>query len=127
MAITITPSDVKEFCKSALSDKAIDALICVVTDKMGACAEAAYSDCVAEQVLIYAVCHMIEAQKGGSVTSKRAANGAGITIQQYGSGEGLKSTPSGRLLLMIDSAGCYNQLISSPLLFTTVGNAARPC
>ena len=124
MAIVITSSDIKDFCKSALSDATIDALICVVQDKMGACAESSYSECVAKQVLIYATCHMIESQKGGSVKSKRAANGAGITIEQYGGGEGVKSTPSGRLLLMIDSAGCYNSLFASPLLFTTVGDAA---
>lgn len=126
MAITISASDVREFCKTSMTDTAIDILIVVVKDKMETCAESAYSATVAKQVLIYAVCHMIDSQKGGSVTSKRAANGASVSIEQYGTGEGLKSTPSGRLLLMIDSAGCYNSLFASPLLFTTVGNAASP-
>ena len=127
MTIVITASDVKEFCSTSLSDAAIDALICVVQDKMGECAESSYSECVAKQVLIYATCHLIESQKGGSVTQKRAANGASISTEQYGTGEGVKSTPSGRLLIMIDSAGCYNNLFVSPLLFASVGNAARPC
>lgn len=126
MAIAITPDDIKEFCSTSLSDAAINALICVVQDKMGACAESSYSECVAKQVLIYATCHLIESAKG-SATQKRAANGASISQEYYGTGEGLKSTPSGRTLLIIDSAGCYNNLFASPLIFGTVGNAARPC
>ena len=125
--ILVSVSDVKSFCKTSLPDAAIEALICVVQDKMGECAQDAYSECVAKLVLTYAVCHLIESQKGGSTKSKRAANGASVTIEQYGTGEGLKSTPSVRLLLMIDSAGCYNQLFVSPLVFLSVGDAASPC
>lgn len=127
MTIAITPDDIKEFCSTSMSDAAIEALICVVQDKMGACAESSYSECVGKQVLIYATCHLIESQKGGSVTQKRAANGASISTEQYGTGEGVKSTPSGRLLIMIDSAGCYHNLFVSPLIFGTVGNPAAPC
>lgn len=127
MAIALTPADVKEFCSTSLSDAAISSLICVVQAKMGTCAEDAYTECLAKQVLVYAVCHLVEAAKGGSVTSKRAANGASVNVEQYGSGEGLKSTPSGRLLIMIDTEGCYELLIASPLLFTSIGEAARPC
>ncbi len=126
MAIVITPDDIKEFCNTSLSDAAIDALICVVQDKMGACAESSYEECVGKQILIYATCHLIESAKG-STTQKRAANGASISTEYYGTGEGLKSTPSGRTLLMIDSAGCYNGLFVSPLILGTVGNPARPC
>ena len=126
MAITMTPTQVKEFCKTSIPDAAIEALICVVQDKMGVCAESSYSECVAEQVLIYATCHLIESAKG-STTQKRAANGASISTEYYGTGEGLKSTPSGRLLIMIDSVGCYNGLFVSPLILGTVGSAASPC
>ena len=69
---------------------------------------------------------MIESQKG-LTTQKRAANGASISTEFHGSGEGLKSTQSGKMLTMIDTAGCYNNLFASPLLFGTVGNAASPC
>ena len=126
MTITITVDQVREFCNTSLSDAAIESLICVVQDKMGACAESSYSECVAEQILIYAVCHLAESQSG-SATQKKAANGASITTEYFGTGEGIKSTPSGRLLVMIDTAGCHNGLIASPLIFTTVGNTASVC
>ena len=124
MAIPVTTSDVKEFCTTGLSDAAISALISVVQSKMGVCVEDAYTDDVGKQVLIYAVCHMLESQ-GGSITSEKAANGSSVNYDYYGTGEGVRSTSSGRLLVMIDSAGCYNKLFVSPLLFDTVGDAAN--
>ena len=126
MTIQVTPCDVKAFCTTSMSDEAINALICVVQSKIGECVESSYDECVGKQVLIYATCHMLESAKG-STTQKRAANGASISTEYYGTGEGVKSTPSGRLLIMIDSAGCYNGLFVSPLMFGTVGNPARPC
>lgn len=123
MTIQVTPCDVKEFCATGLSDNAINGLIAVVQSKMGECVETSYDESVGKQVLIYAVCHMIESQKG-LVTQKRAANGASIGTEFHGSGEGLKSTQAGKMLAMLDSAGCYNALFVSPLLFGTVGNAA---
>ena len=126
MTIQVTPCDVKSFCTTSMSDEAINSLICVVQSKIGECVESSYDECVGKQVLIYATCHLIESAKG-SATQKRAANGASISTEYYGTGEGVKSTPSGRLLIMIDSAGCYNGLFESPLIFGTVGNPARPC
>tara|TARA_R110000850_G_scaffold261796_2_gene390013 strand:- start:300 stop:701 length:402 start_codon:yes stop_codon:yes gene_type:complete len=124
MTIQVTPCDVKTFCTTSLGDQAIEALICVVQSKMGECVEAAYDECVGKQVLIYAVCHMVESQSGEK-TQVRAANGASVSKQYHGTGEGVKSTQAGRMLIMIDSAGCYNNLFASPLLFGTVGEAAR--
>lgn len=126
MTIQVTPCDVKEFCSTGMSDNAINSLIAVVQSKMGACVETFYDESVGKQVLIYATCHMIESQ-GGSATQKRAANGASISTEYYGTGEGVKSTPSGRMLMMLDSAGCYNNLFVSPLFFGVVGNPASPC
>tara|TARA_R100000951_G_C2645206_1_gene182324 strand:- start:928 stop:1308 length:381 start_codon:yes stop_codon:yes gene_type:complete len=126
MTIQVTPCDVKAFCTTSLSDQAINALICVVQAKMGECVESNYDECVGKMVLTYAVCHMVESQTGEK-TQVRAANGASITKQYHGTGEGVKSTSAGRSLIMIDSAGCYNNLFVSPLLFATVGNAASPC
>ena len=126
MTIQVTPCDVKEFCTTSLSDQAINALICVVQSKMGECVESSYDECVGKMVLTYAVCHMVESQTGEK-TQVRAANGASISQEHYGTGEGVKSTSAGRNLIMIDSAGCYNNLFVSPLLFATVGNAASPC
>tara|TARA_R110000772_G_scaffold267056_1_gene390338 strand:+ start:35 stop:433 length:399 start_codon:yes stop_codon:yes gene_type:complete len=124
MTIQVTACDVKAFCTTSLGDQAIEALICVVQSKMGECVETAYDECVGKQVLIYAVCHMVESQSGEK-TQIRASNGASVTKQYHGTGEGVKSTQSGRMLIMIDSAGCYNNLFVSPLLFGTVGEAAR--
>lgn len=123
MVIVITPEDIKAFCNTDLSDEAITALICVVQAKMGECVELSYDECVGKQILIYATCHLVESQEG-SVTSEKAANGSSVNTEYYGTGEGLKSTSSGRLLAMIDSAGCYNSLFVSPLVFSTLGDAS---
>ena len=126
MTITVTVADVKEFCVTPLSDAALTALITVVQSKMGECVETSYSlnlD-VGKQILIYAVCHLAQSQDG-SVTSEKAANGSSVSYGYYGTGEGVKSTSSGRLLVMIDSAGCYHNLFASPLLFTTVGDSTN--
>ncbi len=126
MTIQVTSCDVKEFCETGLSDAAIGSLICVVQSKMGECVEASYDECVGKQVLIYAVCHMVESQEG-SITQERAANGSSVSQEYYGTGEGVKSTKAGRMLIMLDSAGCYNALFVSPLLFGVVGDPASPC
>jgi len=126
MTIQVTPCDVKSFCSTSLSDQAINALICAVQSKIGDCVETNYDECVGKLILTYAVCHMAESQKG-SVTQKRAANGASISTEYYGTGEGVKSTSAGRMLISLDSAGCYNALFATPLLFGSVGDAASPC
>ena len=126
MTIQVTPCDVKQFCKSSLSDAAITQLICVVQAKMGECVESSYDECVAKQILIYATGHLMQSQAGGTTTQKRAANGASITTEVYGGGEGVKSTPCGRMLIMLDSNGCYNSLFASPLLFGVVGSPNSP-
>ena len=126
MTITVTVADVKEFCVTPLSDAALNALITVVQSKMGECVETSYSSTldVGKQILIYAVCHLAQSQDG-SVTSEKAANGSSVNYEYYGRGEGIKSTDAGNLLVMIDSAGCYNKLFVSPLLFTTVGDSTN--
>tara|TARA_R110000782_G_scaffold242412_1_gene328924 strand:- start:629 stop:1030 length:402 start_codon:yes stop_codon:yes gene_type:complete len=124
MTIQVTACDVKAFCTTSLGDQVIDALISIVQSKMGECVESAYPESDGKTVLIYAVCHMVESQSGEK-TQIRASNGASVTKQYHGTGEGVKSTQAGRMLIMIDSAGCYNNLFASPLLFGTVGEAAR--
>lgn len=126
MTIQVTPCDVKEFCSTGMSDNAINSLIAVVQSKMGACVETSYDESVGKQVLIYAACHMIESQ-GGLITQERAANGASTSFEYHGSGEGVKSTQAGKMLMMIDDKQCYNLLFASPLFFGVVGNAASPC
>tara|TARA_R110000850_G_scaffold45552_1_gene115190 strand:+ start:3613 stop:3996 length:384 start_codon:yes stop_codon:yes gene_type:complete len=125
MTIQVTACDVKAFCTTGLSDAAIDSLIAVVQSKMGACVESSYDATVGKQILIYATCHMAESA-AGEKTQVRSASGASVSKQYHGTGEGVKSTSSGRLLIMIDSAGCYNQLFASPLFFGVIGNAASP-
>ena len=122
MATEITPTDVRQFCKTTLPDAAIDSLICTVRSRIGSCVNSSYEDCVAKSLFIYAVCHFIEAAQGGSVTSKRAANGASIQIEQLGKGQGLRSTPSGRILIQLDISGCYSNLVADTFVFATVGN-----
>ena len=126
MTIQVTPCDVRELCETGLSDGAINGMICAVQAKMGECVESTYDECVGKLILTYAVCHMAESQEG-SVTQERAANGSSVSQEYYGTGEGVKSTKAGRMLIMLDSAGCYNALFVSPLFFGVVGETASPC
>ena len=43
-------------------------------------------------------------------------------LEIYGGGEGLSSTPMGRILLSLDTAGCANALTQDTFLFDTLGN-----
>lgn len=122
MTIAITPNDVKAFCSTRLPDSAIDTLIGMVQTRIGTCVQDVYAEDEAKMILIYSVCHFVEAAQGGSVTNKKAANGASITIEQYGAGQGLRSTPSGRLLLQVDINGCTNALVAETFIFSTVGD-----
>lgn len=127
MAIIITVEDVKSTCPTSLSDEVIERLICMVQDKIGQCVEDSYSECTGENILIFAVCHFIQSMAGGYVKSKRGANGAQITYNETFSGEGLQSTPFGRLLIQIDTSLCYQDLVDSTVLFLSIGNPTTPC
>ena len=124
--ILVNASDVKALCSTGLDDVVIDAMICAVQSKMGDCVQATYDECVGKLILTYAVCHMAESQEG-SITQERAANGSSVSQEYYGTGEGVKSTKAGRMLIMLDGSGCYNALFASPLLFGLVGETASPC
>lgn len=125
MTIQVTPCDVKAFSNTGMTDEAINALICVVQSKIGECVESFYDECVGKQILIYAVAHMLESQEG-AITSEKAANGSSVNYEYYGTGEGVKSTSAGRMLVMLDSSGCYHNLFTSPLYFGVVGDPASP-
>lgn len=125
MALSITPADVKSVCKTGLADSVIQMFIDSVNSKIGACLESAYDLNNANLLLTLYSCHYVEALKGGSTSQKRAANGASVTVEQYGTGEGLKSTPSGRMALSLDTEGCYSGLINDTFVFDTFGDPAR--
>jgi len=127
MTVPITIPDVKEVCPTSLPDPVITRLIDTVQARIGDCVEAAYTVPEAESILIYAVCHFVQVTEGGEVKSERAPNGASTTFENHASGEGLKSTQSGRTLLMLDTAGCSNNLVQQTFLFLATGNPATPC
>lgn len=126
MAITITIAEVKEFCPTSLPDAVITSLIDLVTERMGVCAEAAYSANIAKTVLIFAACHFVETAGGGEVKTERSPNGASTTFENHASGEGLKSTQNGRNLLSVDKAHCYNLLVDQTFVFLAAGDPATP-
>lgn len=127
MTITITIPDVNAFCPNSLPDDVITSLISLVTERMGDCAESAYPADTAKTILIYAICHFVQVTEGGEVKSERAPNGASTTFENHVAGEGLKSTQSGRTLLMLDTAGCSNNLVQQTFVFLAAGNPAEPC
>ena len=120
----LLPCDVRDFIQTDLSDNALSRLIAVVQDKIGSCVEANYSDAVAQQIMIYAVGHMVETQ-AGNVTQDRAANGSSISTNYATMGSGIKSTTSGKLLHDLDSARCYLSLFTVTTLFCTVGSSNK--
>lgn len=126
MAINISVFDVKDMCGTSASDKVIESIIFLVLDKMGACVESAYSVGVGETIVNYAVCHLLGVQDGGDIKSERAPNGSSTTFENKGSGEGLRSTQWGRLLISIDTAGCYNAMFEQTFFFAAAGNSADP-
>ena len=126
MAIVITIADVKAFCPTSLPDAVITSFIDLVNERMGDCAESSYPVDTAKTILIYAICHFVQATEGSEIQSERAPNGASTTFENHGSGEGLKSTQSGRTLLMLDTAHCSNSLVTQTFLFLAVGCPATP-
>jgi len=127
MAIAITISEVKEVCRTRLADAVITRLIKTVKARIESCVETSYSDAdEAKTILLYAICHFVEATGGSEVKSERAPNGSGTTFENHASGEGLKSTQSGRTLLMLDTAGCSNSLVQQTFVFLAAGDPAEP-
>ena len=126
MTIIITIADVKAFCPTSLPDAVITSLINLVNERMGDCAESAYPLDTAKTILIYAICHFVQVTEGSEIQSERAPNGASTTFENHASGEGLKSTQSGRTLLMLDTANCANNLVAQTFLFLAMGDPATP-
>lgn len=126
MAIIVSLETIKETCPSALPDAVINGLICTTTERIAGCLETTYPMCTAELLLTYAVCHFVQTAAGGDKKTTKAPNGASTTLEIYGGGEGLSSTPMGRILLSLDTAGCANALTQDTFLFDTLGNTAEP-
>lgn len=122
---TVTAADIKGLCSTSMTDSAVDNLILMVESRVGDCVRQTYPECEATVIISYAVCHFIEAAAGGSVTSRKAANGASVNIEQYGKGQGFRTTPSGRILLSLDIQGCTSKLVADTFVFTTIGDANR--
>lgn len=125
MAIPSTVDEIKMTCKTTLPDSVVEGIICMVNERVGQCLTQTYPECTATNIFDWMVCHFIEAMQGGSITQKKAANGASISITQYGSGEGLKATPFGRMVIMADIQGCYSNLVADTFLFGVVGDPTR--
>ncbi len=127
MAITITISDVREVCPTSFVDAVITRMINSVQAKIGTCVEDSYDADTAAAILIAAVCHFLVAMDGGDIKSERAPNGSSTTFENHASGEGLKSTSHGRMLLMLDTELCYVNLVAQTFLFLAAGDPAEPC
>ena len=125
MALPTSVNDIRELIKTPLPDAVIESIICMVNELVGDCLTSSYPECTTENIFNWMVCHFIQAMDGGSATQKRAANGASISFEQYGTGEGLKSTPFGRMVLMVDTQGCYSGLVADTFLFGVIGDPTR--
>ena len=125
MAIPTNVEEIRDLIKTPLPDAVIQNMICMVDELVGECLLSTYQECTAENIFNYMVCHFIQAMDGGSASQKRAANGASITFEQYGTGEGLKSTPFGRMVVMLDTANCYSGLVADTFLFGVIGDPTR--
>jgi len=127
MAIVITVAEINAMCPSQLPDAVVQNLIDTVTAAMGDCVESSYPLALATTILQYSICHLVVSSDAGEIKSERAPNGASINYENHGSGEGLKSTYFGRLVITLDTSLCYNSLFAPTFLFLSGGDPATPC
>lgn len=130
MAITVTTLDVREICPSlAATDASIELLIQAISCKLDTCLEASYVECpdLARAIKINTICHFATVtNRPGQVTSRKYANGAAESYQNYvNGGQGLNATQFGEAILLLDSAGCVNQAFPAKArqFITTAGTS----
>jgi len=114
MAITITVEQVREFMGADYADvptSTIETYICLV-NKMDTCLDANYLDdtCTQTAIKLNAIGHFTALGSGRVIKSQRAPSGASRSFEYMNKLEGLKMTAQGRILEMVDSAGCFNSL-----------------
>ena len=117
MAITITVEQVREFMGPDYADvptSTIESYICIV-DEIDGCLESSYSGntCKQERIKMNGIGHFIAIGSGRVIKSQRAPSGASRSFEYMNKVEGLKMTAQGRIIEMIDSAGCFNSLFPS--------------
>lgn len=125
--MAVTSLDVQAICSSSLSDAVIDDVLCMVNARIGSCVTSSYPDeCTQDLIIKYAACYFVSSMEGPEIKSERAANGASTNYNIVGDGEGLKSNQWGRLLINIDTAGCYSGLVADTFVFMTAGATDSP-
>lgn len=126
--MAITASDVTAICPTSLPDAVVDDIICMVESRIGDCVTSSYTDeCTQDIILKYAACYFVESMGGEEVSQEKAANGSSVTYDIQGGGEGLRSNQWGRLLIQVDTAGCYSNLVADTFLCITVGPTNPSC
>lgn len=118
MAIVITPSDIRDFCSTDATDSKIQMYIDVALDKYGVCLESTYSEVIAKNLAMSAVCLMLSnSSTGGKISSERAPNGASISYDASDELSGMKEN-----IMLLDTNNCMIDLTSNGnFAFGTVG------
>lgn len=120
--MAITTSQIRTLCPSSFPDEVYDDIICMVNARIGQCVTDSYpNECTQDTVLKYAACYFIADMSGPEASSEKAANGASVSYSLPDAGTGLKSNQWGRLLISVDIAGCYSNLVADEFFMFTAG------
>lgn len=122
MAVTITPDDVRVVIKTALPDTVLQLLIDTMESKIGMCVNANYDDSTAEIIKLYSVAYLASQATGvREVESSTSANGASVKFKTSETRDGILANQYGKMLFNIDSAGCWNAMITSTAFIGVAG------
>lgn len=117
----ITIEDVKKVINTNADDAIIQAFIDVVEEKLGACYNS-MSNSLQMILKTHLVAFFLETGSGATeITSRTQATGASESYQNSIDRKGLAASKYGRIVLQLDTTGCWTRLINMPFGITTVG------
>lgn len=127
MAVTITPSEVKELINTTSSCDVVQCYINAMNAKVGTCIEQAYDPSTAKLIKLNLVAYQIAVNEDiQDVVSKKAPNGASITYSSPSNPQtGIMSNKYGRTVYNLDTNLCWKGFIKSNIAFKAVGQSNR--
>lgn len=119
--LTITVADVKSVIRTSMSEDMIQAFIDVVNEKVGEC-YAGLSDSLQKILKTHLVAYFIDLSLGNTeVTSRTAPNGASVAYSVDTSRTSLMASPYGRVVISLDTNGCWTSLATVSFGIKAVG------
>lgn len=133
MAVVITIEQVREFLGAdyaSVPDSTINTYICLV-NKLDDCLDLNYpaDDCTQSAIKLNAISHFTAMSVGRYLKSQHAPSGASRSFDYFTSAEGIKMTNYGRMIAMLDTAGCFEAAYPQGDQFASgaFGRTCRTC